>query len=100
MGHGMEFLYGEDVQAEEDMREMEWYDTEAQRHMAVSAAKFRYSQNKKAKVGLTVHCAWCATPILKKSYQTQFCSNKGKGNCKDKYWNNVDSNRGLRKRRR
>lgn len=100
MGHGMDFLYGEDVQAEEDMIEMEREWAGELYRNVVNAAAYRHGINKKAKVGVTIHCAWCGTPIKKKSYQTQFCSNKGKGNCKDKFWNNIDPSRGERKRRR
>ena len=53
----------------------------------------RYYDNKRSEVGTTIRCANCGKRILKKSYQTQFCSNKGRGNCKDTYWNNVSDKR-------
>lgn len=53
----------------------------------INAKKQRYSDNKLSEVGTTIRCANCGKRILKKHYQTQFCSNKGPGNCKDKYWN-------------
>ena len=48
----------------------------------------QYLKNKSAKVGAEIKCACgCGKAIIKKSYQTQFASNKGRGNCKDRYWN-------------
>ena len=47
----------------------------------------RYESNKRAKVGATISCACCDKWMIKKSYQSQFCSNKGRGNCKDMFWN-------------
>ena len=55
--------------------------------------KQRYEENKKAKVGTDINCAGCGKKMVKKSYQSQFCRNKGSGNCKDKYWNNTDDKR-------
>jgi len=48
-----------------------------------------YAIAKGAAVGTRVVCAACSTPFLKRSYQQAFCSNKGRGNCKDTYWNLV-----------
>ena len=59
----------------------------------INAIQRRYNDNKRAEIGTTIRCACCARRILKKSYQTQFCSNKGKGNCKDTYHNNVNDER-------
>jgi len=53
----------------------------------------RYADNKRSDVGTTIRCACCNKRIVKKSYQTQFCRNKGQGNCKDGYWNNVSDKR-------
>jgi hypothetical protein len=52
-----------------------------------------YQKNKSEKTGAKIKCACCGKTILKASYQTQFCSNKGRGNCKDSFWNRVDSTR-------
>ncbi len=49
----------------------------------------RHFKNQAALVGYTIQCANCGKEIAKTSYQTQFCSNKGKDNCKDAYWNKV-----------
>lgn len=53
----------------------------------------RHTDNKRSQVGTTIRCAFCGKRIIKKSYQTQFCSNKGKSNCKDLYWNTVKPER-------
>lgn len=50
-------------------------------------AQDRYAINKAAKVGATIACACCGKKFTKRSYQQAFCSNKGRDNCKDKYWN-------------
>jgi len=34
-------------------------------------------------------CKNCGKEFIKKSYQHKFCSNKGKGNCKDKFHNRI-----------
>lgn len=47
---------------------------------------------RQAEVGATIHCAQCEKRIVKRSYQTAFCSNAkthGWGNCKDRYHNRV-----------
>jgi len=59
----------------------------------------RYADNKRAEVGTIIRCACCATKFIKKTKQSQFCSNKGKGNCKDTYWNNIDDSRRERSHR-
>ena len=46
-----------------------------------------------AKVGTECHCPGCGKKFKKKSYQQKFCSNKGRGNCKDTYWNRADDSR-------
>lgn len=50
----------------------------------------RYTKAKAAKVGTVVQCGWCSRPFTKKSYQQAFCCNKGSGNCKDRYWNQIN----------
>ena len=55
-----------------------------------------YHAAKLAKVGSTVTCPSCKMPFEKKSYQQAFCSNKGKNNCKDHYWNGSSDERTLR----
>ena len=75
--------------AEDFFREMN--EQHYQNHINEMLA--RYRDNKRADIGTTIECPCCAKKIIKKSYQTQFCSNKGKGNCKDTYWNNVNDDR-------
>ena len=61
--------------------------------LEIEHRKRRHSDNNAAKVGSRIHCANCGNVIIKKSYQSQFCSNKGRGNCKDRFWNTVDDER-------
>ncbi len=62
-------------------------------HVWESQAMSRYNNNKTKKVNDKMVCACCNKNMIKKSYQSQFCSNKGKGNCKDMFWNRVDRKR-------
>ena len=62
-------------------------------YASVDGMRSRYQDNKASQIGTTIRCACCNKRILKKSYQTQFCSNKGVSNCKDTYWNNVSDKR-------
>lgn len=48
---------------------------------------------KLAKAGDTISCPCCGKRFVKRTYQQVFCSNKGAGNCKDRYWNDVDEKR-------
>jgi len=41
----------------------------------------------KSKIGDLIECENCGKEMIKKSYQSKFCSNKGKGNCKDAFHN-------------
>ena len=65
-------------------------------YKAVDAMRARYADNARAETGATIECAYCARKIVKRNYQTQFCKNKGSGNCKDRYWNNADDKRRVR----
>lgn len=56
----------------------------------------RYQMNRLTKVGQAIRCACCGKTIPKVSYQKQFCSNKGVGNCKDTFWNMIDPKRWAR----
>lgn len=53
----------------------------------VQKLKNKHDIASKANVGTEICCSACKTKFVKTSYQKVFCSNKGKGNCKDKYWN-------------
>jgi hypothetical protein len=74
-------------QAWDDFEEIEREQKIESFFSTVNARKARYEANKAVAVGEAIACACCAKPIVKRSYQTQFCSNKGAGNCKDRYWN-------------
>lgn len=90
MGDEAEHLESQsDYGAADDMRERDeqaYYDS-------LNKKQKRYFDNKRAQLGTTICCANCNRKILKKNYQAQFCSNKGRGNCKDTYWNNVSDER-------
>lgn len=60
---------------------------------AVSNAIDKHNAAKKAKTGVQIECPTCSKVFKKRSYQQAFCSNKGRGNCKDRYWNIVDDKR-------
>ena len=49
----------------------------------------KYQAARAARVGSQIKCAGpgCRKHFIKRSYQQCFCSNKGRGNCKDAYWN-------------
>lgn len=81
--------YQAEEQYEEEQREIR----QEKYFKKLSDMKGRYEDNKKSAIGTTIRCAGCGRQIVKRSYQTQFCSNKGFGNCKDKYWNNVPEER-------
>ena len=53
------------------------------------ALKFKKQVVRDASVGSMVLCPVCGRRFVKKSYQHSFCRNKGRSNCKDKYWNTV-----------
>lgn len=55
-----------------------------------------YQKAKAAKVGSKVQCPVCGKMFVKKSYQQAFCCNKGKHNCKDRYWNDATDSRRFR----
>jgi len=77
---------------ERERRAQEWDDR-------LNRTQARYDDNHRSAVGTTIRCAYCGRRLLKKSYQTQFCSNSGQGNCKDTYWN-MRNERGRRRQRR
>lgn len=55
--------------------------------------KALYEAAKAAKTGTTCTCPGCGRSFTKKSYQQAFCSNKGRGNCKDTFWNRASDER-------
>ncbi len=57
-----------------------------------------YQAARQAKVGSMIECPTCRREVRKRSYQQVFCSNKGRANCKDRYWNTVDDVRTARAR--
>lgn len=65
----------------------------SQRHQMTEA----YNKNIVAKNGEKVTCPGCLTCFIKTNKKV-FCSNKGKGNCKDAYWNVISLRKASYKR--
>jgi hypothetical protein len=63
------------------------------RTVALAVRTERYDAAKAAAVGTTIACPWCGKRFGKRSYQQVFCSNKGRGNCKDSYHNQATPER-------
>ena len=78
----------------QDLDEDMWADHEAEREerrfLAENVSSKNYDAAKAAKVKTKVICAGCGNSFMKKSYQQAFCSSKGRGNCKDRYWNIIN----------
>ena len=58
-----------------------------------------YHEAKAARVGTQIACPTCGVLHVKTTYHKVFCSNaktKGRGNCKDRFWNLVDETRRAR----
>lgn len=91
-------FYGEGAggDAEEYLAEQDRIEREKKNDERIARMKRLYEAAKATKVGIIVCCPTCSKMFTKKSYQQAFCSNKGKGNCKDVYWNSVDEDRRLR----
>lgn len=68
--------------------------------LSVELSKVRrlaiYEATKAEKVGTVCKCAGCLKDFTKKSYQQAFCTNKGRGNCKDAFWNRAKPERSER----
>ena len=58
-----------------------------------------YDKAKAAKVGTMISCPSCGTIFKKRTYHQVFNSNKGRGNCKDRFWNIVPDDRRERTKR-
>lgn len=76
------------------------YEDDVREQQAREIAKLQrlklYETAKTAKTGTTCTCPSCGSPFTKKSYQQAFCSNKGRNNCKDSFWNRASSERAMR----
>ena len=59
----------------------------------VKAARERYEDAKRARAGDEVRCPSCGKRFVKRSHQQVFCGNRGRGNCKDYYWNRAVAER-------
>lgn len=52
-----------------------------------------YQAARQTKTGSRIECPACQRELIKRSYQHVFCRSKGKGNCKDFFWNQLDDTR-------
>lgn len=85
---------GEEAERLNDMYDYDgWYHEQKEYSQHINAMINRYKDNLRADIGTTIRCAYCAKKFIKRTRRHQFCSNKGTGNCKDAYWNNVDDTR-------
>jgi hypothetical protein len=80
---------------------MYWEDWEEERPRRAAAEtrqemKSLYDKACKALVNSRITCPVCRRAFQKKHYQQKFCTSKGRGNCKDKYWNTINMNRSFR----
>ena len=78
-----------------DLGASEWFADQLrseyvdERYAALMRLRRLMRDARAASVGDTIRCAQCKKWITKKSYQTAFCSNKGRGNCRDRYHNRI-----------
>ena len=84
-----------------DLLEDGWTAEEEERERkAREIAKLRslnlYEVAKATKTCNECKCPGCGNTFKKKSYQQAFCSNKGRNNCKDRYWNRASDERSMR----
>ena len=83
------YAHSDNVEA---MSDPETYDERrerqaAERHYRRTSPTKAFQAAQAAPVGNSIRCPGCGKLFKKKSYQQKFCSNKGIGNCKDRYWN-------------
>jgi hypothetical protein len=77
-------------------------DTEDDLSLAEGAEETRrvmrrlYDKAKAAPVGSKIKCPTCRSRHVKDTYQKIFCRHKGRGNCKDRYWNTVNQERSIK----
>ena len=55
-----------------------------------------YTANKGAVVGSTIPCPTCGKQFKKLAYRHAFCRNRGRANCKDRFWNSSSLKRRTR----
>lgn len=53
----------------------------------------RWGRVKRAMAGTVVHCPVCSRSFRKLRASHVFCRHKGRGNCKDRFWNTVNDER-------
>lgn len=91
MGDGADHLtemYDGDLFSEEDLLEGAARTREDMKSLYVKA--------KGIPAGHSARCPGCGKAFRKKVKQQAFCRSKGRGNCKDRYWNTVDQDRSIK----
>ena len=88
-GYAIGFEHDEVEETEEERYDRLRMECEDHRRARRAKGSKKYQAAKAAPVGSLIKCAapGCGKKFIKKSYQQVFCSNKGRGNCKDRYWN-------------
>jgi len=86
-GYAIGFEHDEAEEIEEERYDRLRHECAAHRSRRRERGSKSYKAAKAAPVGSQIKCAECGKKMIKKSYQQAFCSNKGRGNCKDRYWN-------------
>lgn len=66
---------------------------EIERKMIVDDLRDLYSRAKGAPVGSVIACPVCSKEVHKVTKGQVFCSCRGPGNCKDRYWNLTNEGR-------
>ena len=66
---------------------------EFEREMDAEHMRLLYQRAKIAPVGAVVACPVCAKDVHKVHKGQAFCSRRGRGNCKDRFWNTVNDER-------
>ena len=67
-----------------------------QREREVDGMWESYQDSKHKAVGEVIACPVCSKAIVKTTYHKAFCTNKGKHNCKDVFWNTITPERRAR----
>lgn len=88
-GYAIGFEHDESEETEEERYSRLRFEGEEHRSRRREQPSRKYKTARASKVGSRIKCAapGCGKTFIKKSYQQCFCSNKGRGNCKDRYWN-------------
>lgn len=90
MGEGAEYLNDQEDMFE-DYHEVRRLFLGESLYKQASKYVHRYNKAVITKINYMMECPTCQKQITKKTKYHKFCSNKGKGNCKDRYHNIIKS---------